>query len=185
MATRRAMPGGRRSRRLNSCDKYFASRPPDTNTALILIDGMALFKTNAFGSIPKKQIRLQLGACSVLSLQTSANGAAIDAEIYDDRGNLLGNINNNKLTISSDKGLTIERSGDLSTIIVHDDKDRELIYVRYLNKTTFKIRGIFTCPTPTLRTVSFNDSPVFGTNELHVCSGDNRGADLSIDPERN
>jgi hypothetical protein len=169
----------------NSCDKYFASQPSDTNTALILIGGMALFKTNTFGSIPKKQIVLRVGGCSLLSLQTSANGATIDASIYDDKGNQLGNIDNNKLTILSDKGLTIERSGDLSAIIVHDDRGRELIYVRYLNKTTFKIRGIFTCPTPTLRTVSFNDSPVFDTNEFHGCSGDNGGADLSIDPERN
>lgn len=63
--------------------------------------------------------------------------------------------------ISAEKVSTLQRKrGDLSTIIIHDESGRELLYVRYLNPTAVRVRGIFTCPKPRLTTTIVTNETV-------------------------
>jgi hypothetical protein len=43
---------------------------------------------------------------------------------------------------------------------VHNSSVEELLYVLYLNHNTIKIRGIFSCSSPRLKTVFVSDSTI-------------------------
>ncbi len=74
------------------------------------------------------------------------NGMQISAAIYGRNGRRMGRIDNNGYEIDYDADVTVEHSGDLSTIVVHNAAKDELLYVRYLNHSTMRVRGIFACP---------------------------------------
>jgi hypothetical protein len=101
---------------------------------------------------------IKLGACPLVSMKLGDNGLAVDAAIYDETGTLLGTVLNNGYLIPKTEGLIVEHSGDLSTLVVHDRNSKELLYVQYLNSKAIKVRGIFSCPIPILRTITVTDS---------------------------
>jgi hypothetical protein len=136
----------------NGCDR----EPAPPNSLLVLFGdngALSLAPTTKFTAF-------RLEECPLVAIQTGPNGALINATIYSIGGVELGRVTNNKFMITSDRQLTIEKSGDLSMLVVHDDFGAELIYIHYINRTTIRVRGIFTCPTPTLRTVSITDTSV-------------------------
>jgi hypothetical protein len=121
----------------------------------------------------KKSTALELGNCALLSIRAGENGALIDAMIYDRAGKTLAQIIDNRFSIPVENALTIEKSGDLSTLVVHDAQGREMLYVRYLNRKTFRVRGIFSCPTPRPRTVIITDTRVSGLPFEMSCAENN------------
>jgi hypothetical protein len=133
---------------------------PKNGVLVVLGDNGAMFDRPL--GIANKRTALALGNCPLVSLQEGENGALIDATIYNWNGKLIAQIVNNKFSIAASDGLTIERSGDLSTLIVHDAQGQELLYVRHLNQTAFRIRGVFSCPTPRPRTIIITDSRILG-----------------------
>jgi hypothetical protein len=108
----------------------------------------------------RKATALKVGNCPLVGLQITDNGASIDATIYDAGGRKIGEIENNRFSIPPADGLVIEKSGDLSTLVVHDGANQEVLYARYLNKNAFRIRGIFSCPLPRSHTVRVTDKAI-------------------------
>jgi len=147
------------------------------NPVLVLIGGNAVFRSRKPNITPLKYVALQLGDCPLVSLESGPNGALIDANLYDKQGKPQGTIRDNKFTVPNTNGLTID-DRDISTLVVHDANDDELLYVRYLNQSTFRIRGKFYCPSPTLESLMVSNDEIVGYQILGNCSGDNGGADF-------
>jgi hypothetical protein len=155
----------------NGCDGSGIS--PD-RTLLILGDTGYAFDTS---HPPGKSTAVQIGACSLLSIGVGDNGAIIDADIYSVAGELIGSIRDNGWEVSNTRHLTIEKMGDLSGIVVHDENGVELLYVRYFSHDTFKVRGIFTCPSPRLDTITITDKAiVYPRNMITFSNGCISGA---------
>jgi hypothetical protein len=82
---------------------------------------------------------------TVLSVNGTADGIMIDANIYNKDGGLVARIKNNEYRIlTNDSSYTEQR--DLSTIAVFDSAGAEILFVHYENQRTMRIRGIFASP---------------------------------------
>ncbi len=139
----------------NGCDVQPPGRKiPEGNLLIFGSEGLVSTK-------PSAPLVVRLGLCPI-TVKPGPNGVTISAEIYSDRGELLGKIEDNRYSISHD--LKIEKSGDLSALSVHDAKGTELLYLRYLNPKTMRLRGEFWCPKPILQTLRVTDWSTIGMN---------------------
>ncbi len=119
---------------------------------------------------------LTVGACPVLSIIEGANGILVDAQLNGLNGASLGTITANKFSMSNDSGLTIEKMGDLSGLVVHDRGGRELLFVRVLNPRTVRIRGVSSCGQPRPTSVEITDTSLANSKWHHTCfAGVGRG----------
>lgn len=156
----------------NTCEG--ARREPKSVLLVIGTDGFLHNQPESFGV-------LQLENCHMINIHVTPNGAQIDAILNDNDGAPLGEILRNKFVMRSvENHLTVERTGDLSTLIVHNSADEEVLWVKYLNPTTFRIRGKFTCAWPRLETVVITDEGVAGLPASNSCLVDSVNADLFI-----
>jgi hypothetical protein len=96
--------------------------------------------------IPGKFIALKIGRCDVVSMKRTSQGVSVDADLYDGDGKLIARIRNKEIKALSGEKSSVERGGDLSTLIIKDETGRETLFMRYLNTTTIRVRGIFGCP---------------------------------------
>ena len=72
-------------------------------------------------------------------------GISVDATIRSDDGKIVAKIKNNEFRINTNNYFYSERP-DAHTLIVVDQKDREVLRVRYLNPNAIKITGRFERP---------------------------------------
>jgi hypothetical protein len=73
-------------------------------------------------SDPMSYDAVQIGQCAGLNIHQTANGIAISTDIYSREGQLIGRLRDNGYSVVGDRKLVVERSGDLSAMIVHDDR---------------------------------------------------------------
>jgi hypothetical protein len=73
-------------------------------------------------------------------------GVVLNVDLHDQVGKLIARVVGTKTDVLTGENVRLEHSGDLSTLIVTNAKGEELLYVRYLNPTTVRIRGVFSCP---------------------------------------
>ena len=106
----------------------------------------------------QKYPAVEIGNCRSVTMSVGQNGLTVSADVYSPEGTRLGTIVDNGYEIGSGNDLVVERSGDLSTLIVHDSARRELLWVKYLNPKAILIRGVFSCPSPRLLTVTATDN---------------------------
>lgn len=140
----------------NSCDESPVPRVRSAKPVVMIGD-------NAFvPGNPQNYDALAVGQCAPLNIQRKPNGTAISVDIYSASGHLIGRLRNNGYEMAGDQRLTVERSGDLSALVIHDEKGTELLYVRLINPDAVRIRGTFTCPAPTLKTVVVTDKGITG-----------------------
>ena len=91
---------------------------------------------------------VQIGNCEPISIKTGPNGIMITARFYDRNGNDVGSIKDNGYEISGEN-IVVDRSGDLSTLVVHGKNRDELLYARYINQSTIRNpRDVFVPDTP-------------------------------------
>lgn len=132
-----------------------ASEPTPSNICGALPQGSVIAMTGNFATVIEKANWktgiVKLGSCELLSIAIGDNGASIDAVLYSNDSRA-GEIHDNKFSIN-EGGYIIERTADLSTLIVHDKNNVEVIYVRYLNENAFRIRGVFSCPSSVTKQV--------------------------------
>jgi hypothetical protein len=106
----------------NGCDKpdaAFPGMPPIPADTPVIIIGQVGMRT----AKPTGVIRaISIGNCSTLTLERQPDGIRVNAPIYDAAGTLLGDIKDNGYTIQKTPSLTVEHNGDLSALIVHDEK---------------------------------------------------------------
>lgn len=138
---------------------------PPNNCSMGQISGNSLVAflggTAVIGQNHSYFVALRLGDCG-LTLESGPNGLSVSVPIFDRSGASLGTLVRNKYEISKGKGVVVERSGDLTTLVVHDAQGEELLYVRYLNRNTVRIRGTISCPTPRLQTIEITDESLKG-----------------------
>ncbi|QGM46275.1 hypothetical protein [Methylocystis heyeri] len=124
--------------------------------SLLLMGGEA-FLNIASPSAQRSQVAVQMGECRLLTVNVTPNGVAIDAVLYDENGKYIGDIRKNKVTLDGSRDLIIERSADLTTLVVHDRNDREILRVKYINARAITARGIFSCPKSMTRSITITD----------------------------
>jgi hypothetical protein len=152
------------------CDANSPTMEPLNETAIISAGHQGIQLTHA-----GRTRALSIGNCDSLVLERSADGIRINAVIYDANGNKLGNITDNGYEIERD-GLVVEHTGDLSTLVVHNNSREELLYVKYLNRRAIKVRGIFYCPSaPNVRVVITDERFQVGSLSLAGCFTDSGG----------
>jgi hypothetical protein len=132
-----------------------------------------LFGANAFQVPSTGQFAIFRRADrAILSAEMAPEGLAIDADIFGLSGSLVGRIVRNEFhVVTSDKTFA-ERRGDLSTLAVLDGSNNELLYVRYMNPLTIRVRGIFAAPGK--KTVRITDESLQverGPGFAHNCFG--------------
>ena len=132
-----------------------------------------LFGANAFQVPSTGQFAIFRRADrAILSAEMAPEGLAIDADIFGLSGSLVGRIVRNEFhVVTSDKTFA-ERRGDLSTLAVLDGSNNELLYVRYMNPLTIRVRGIFAAPGK--KTVRITDDSLQverGPGFSHICFG--------------
>lgn len=135
----------------NACDVI----PPERRRAanpIILLGSIAMIA----GS-PTAYNAISLGSCTPLSIRHTDSGTAVTADLYSGEGKLIGTLRDNGYSIQGNQQLIVERSADLSTLVVHDHQGHELLYIRILNPRAVRIRGILACPTPSLRVLAITD----------------------------
>jgi len=129
-----------------------------------------------------------------ISIDKGDNGGIfVNATIYDSKGNLAVRIVKNEFERSP---LTFASRPDASTLIVYDQSDLEILYVRYLNKNAVRIRGVVQVP-GSLPIYITDDKIKVGLNSIQglyiVVKTDGAGAldisypshDLSLDGNHN
>jgi len=83
---------------------------------------------------------LQIGF-SWVDVRQSGSGIYVDAQLFAEDGRIMAKIEDNKFSVNQNN--TFDVGGDRSTLIVHDDHDREVLNVRFMNPTTIRIYATF------------------------------------------
>lgn len=155
----------------NACDKM-----PLGDDAITVIVGSSAYKvnTNFLNQARDKRIPLvplAISSCPALSVNIGPNGARVNSTMYGADGSLLGQITDNGYDIPKSDALVVEHTGDLSTLIVHNLAGEELLYVRYLNPHTIRLRGKFSCPAkPGVSVTVTNDAILPFTGLRGICT---------------
>ncbi len=157
----------------NACDAIPNNMRPSISDLVIL--GDTVFAPTRLFAWPV----ITLGSCQLLTLRKDGNELHVNADIYSSTGELLGRIQNGGYSVSGGQDLIVERSGDLSTLVIHDKQGRELLYVRYVNQNAIRVRGEFSCPSPTLRTVTVTNGSIATPSGQQLSGGCMAGASLS------
>jgi hypothetical protein len=125
----------------NACDRW-----PIEKEMTVLLGNAAFFVTKNFLATRQDRfVPLSICGTAAMTVERSPNGMKINTTIHDTAGELLGNIVNNGYDIPKDDRLIVEHSGDLSSLVVHDAKGEELLYIRYFNPHLMRLRGTFVC----------------------------------------
>lgn len=158
---------------------------PDNGCGSVPVPILVLGDT---GFIPKSLKEgftvLQIGSCTPTTIQQGPYGIAVSTDLYSKKGEFIGTLRNNGYTVTGDKKLIVERSGDLSTLVVHDPDGVELLYVRYLNPSAIQLRGIFACPTPRLTGLVVTNDKIMASSRgflSHGCMAGSTGTGIRVE----
>jgi hypothetical protein len=117
------------------------SGSPGAEPMKVLIGGNAFVK-DGFG----KLTALKVGTCEALSMERTPQGISVNADLYHQSGQFAARIRNNEITALNGETFTTRLTRDSNTLTVKDSRGVELLYVRYINPLTLRMRGIFGCP---------------------------------------
>jgi hypothetical protein len=132
---------------INACDNPSTNAPAIPwlvvpKDAPVMVAGMGGVRLTR----PGKNRVISIGSCEALIFERAPDGIRVNAPLFDDAGNPLGEIIDNGYQISKEPSLVVEHSGDLSTLVIHDKSGSELLYIHYANPHAIKVRGKFHCP---------------------------------------
>jgi hypothetical protein len=142
----------------NGCDTS-----PIPGDAMKVLIGNNAVANMGFG----KFTTLKIGNCEVLSLERTSQGVFVNADFFDGTDNP-ARIRNNEIVALNGENYTARQTRDLSTVIVKDKRGQELLYVRFINPNTVRVRGVFGCAghRPVLVT---DDQPIPGVFMSNSC----------------
>jgi hypothetical protein len=110
---------------------------------------------------PNNTPLLMIGEQPVLTISRDDKGVSIAADLFDAEGRHLAAIQNNEFHAINGADTWIDRENDLSKLIVMAGDPREILFVHYLNKSTVRVRGVFSYPGH--MTVAIRDNGVVAT----------------------
>lgn len=111
---------------------------PDSATAFYFGDSMS-YTTG--GDIKDIGV-LMIGQEKVLSFESASGGVLLNAVVRDTDGKEVARITKNVFHTWSGSGYEAQ-APDLHSILVLDNKDQAVLYVRYLNPKAIKVMGVF------------------------------------------
>jgi hypothetical protein len=88
---------------------------------------------------------LEVGNCTLMSMQRDGGQLSFDADVFDTAGELIARIEKNEFQLVPGKFSYQRRSEDRSTITVYDKQGGLLLSIRYLNAGVVKVNGTFVC----------------------------------------
>lgn len=117
------------------CDRFFGP------------GGTKVFMGNTILAVPSKEysiVALAYDKKPVIALYKRSDGhIAVDADLYDAKGELAVHIVRNEFKIIPGHFSYANRSADRSELEVMDPENKSLLYVRYANRDTIEMSGHF------------------------------------------
>jgi hypothetical protein len=105
----------------------------------------------------------------VVTMKKTERGLLFSVEMFNLERKLVAKISNNKsILLPKNFGYKIK---DPNTITLYDDYDKEILYVKFVNKNTVFIRGVFTGPDGT--TIVISNEQILPTIRLDGGSREN------------
>jgi hypothetical protein len=137
---------------------------------------MSIFAgTNVYSESRLDHLALvQINGVTVLSLSKTRGAVAVSGDIYSGTGDLV-HFDQNHFETRSDIGFKPERP-DRHTLRVFDNWHQEVLYIRFLNSSAIKLRGVFWVPGaigPVQVTDDYVRTP--GSISSHACTYDPLG----------
>lgn len=117
----------------NNCGKI------PSNAVTLYFGGSAAWTTNTFFNL------VTINHEHLLSIENTSNGLLINAVLRDEKGEVVARITKNVFQAKKNNKYE-SQSPDTHTIQVIDDKNRLILYVKYLNPKAIKALGIFQYP---------------------------------------
>jgi hypothetical protein len=131
---------------------------------LMFIAGRNIAK---FDSDAVKATLLTLDSTHIISVEQQDNKLSFNVDLFDDDGNIAVKIIRNEFHLTPNSKVSYqERSDDRSAITVHDNKDREILYIKYANPKTVFIRGIFHSSEGNSAVIDDDEITLHGTSTL-------------------
>jgi hypothetical protein len=158
----------------NACDAH----PTDPNSLTIILGTNAVVGLPSQNKITALEIGRPPNLCDILSLERNGSSISVISNLYDRSGALVAQTYNNEFHAIVGDSSYIERHGDLSRLTVLGrttwfrlwTTDHELLDISYVNPTTIKVRGTFSCPGHA--PITFDESGQLGNGAVvsHNCS---------------
>lgn len=137
--------------------------PLPKNTLKILIG------TNTWAwTKPIRFTPIVIGDCPTVTMLRTSTGIEVGADLFDANGKLIARVRKNAISAIQGEHSSVTRDGDLSTLIIRDQDKREILYIRYLNPFTLRMRGIFGCHGHALVAIKDNE-PIPGMIATENC----------------
>lgn len=172
--------------------------PPETETSGFLVpasdpdpplpqgcpklpDTWAIFYGNSVAFLKKQEVSIVvMSGQKLLSAVRNPEGLTISAKVFSPDGRIIAEIDSNEFTINQNNYFKRKRP-DKSTLIVYDQMNTPVLSVRYLNRTSIRVTGIFRYGNrpPVIVTDSIMSMGSIVMSEL--CSGDPTTAVISSD----
>jgi hypothetical protein len=111
---------------------------------------------------------LAIGNCTVFSVAHSPDGLAIYAKLYDEKGKLIAVVEDNKYQAINGDESSVAPTVDLTEFTILNRREEEIFHVRYLNRNSVQVRGVFGCPGHALVPIKDNE-PIPGVFMGGVC----------------
>ena len=135
-------------------------KPPIAKDDLVMLFGAD--RIVGRGKVPFVPARI--GTCPAFTVTRGAGGLLIDAFGYNSGDDVVYRIEKNRFHMIV-RGFSKAERPDASTLIVSDDTGHQSFYLRYLNRNTVRVRGIFRCGDSDPVTVS-DDAVTIGTHRV-------------------
>jgi hypothetical protein len=139
---------------------------------------MFLFGSNIDWSVNAPHNAIRVGN-DLLSISVQKDGhARIDRlSIFDDRDNIIAAIENDKLWVD----LSARRDRpDMSTLIVRDHLNREVLKIEFLNPKTIRLSGVFRYPGTRPIITSDTETNIRGMRFSNGCASNAAGTGFEI-----
>lgn len=133
---------------------------------LMFIAGRNITKFDS--DVPKAAL-LTIDSTHIISVEQKGDKLSFDVDLFDEDGNIAVKIIRNEFHLMPNSKLSYqERSDDRSEITVYDNKDREMLYIKYANPKTVFIRGIFHSPEGKSAVIDNDAITLHGTSTIKM-----------------
>ncbi|MDQ4120533.1 MAG: SMEK domain-containing protein [Acidobacteriota bacterium] len=151
---------------------------PSIKFGVIKPDYKAIYMGNSVASISpdiQKFDLIRIADESIVEIKNVGSGLIINATIYDELGNIVATVRENIFRCNRLK--TYEATNpDQHSILILDDSDKIVLYIRYLNPRALKVLGVFCHPERPAVTIK-EDGIMLGNNRIGIMFTEVSGKD--------
>jgi hypothetical protein len=160
------MPGNKPSPFSACAGGAGSSQPPDGSIAFFV-------GSNEFWSTHDGEYDvITIDGMPLVTMKKSDGGLLFSVDVFNAEKKIVAKIRNNKSILIPKNYSYKDRSTDRSTLTLHDDYDKEILYVEYLNKSAVLLKGVFTGPGGTTIAVDANQIATSQGSTMEYCSMD-------------